>query len=119
MILLVVGFPILALVKTPFGYHLAGGVLGLGYGVIMPTFHTMINNITPHNRRGAANASFFTAFDLGIGLGMIGTGMLSQWLGFSSTFLVSSVINLVALNLFAFSTIRHYNGSMNEREKFM
>lgn len=119
ILLLVVGFAILALIKTPIGYHMAGGVLGLGYGVIMPTFHTMINNITPPNRRGAANATFFTAFDMGIGLGMIGTGMLSQWLGFSSTFLVSSVINLIALNLFAFSTIRHYNGSMNEREKIM
>ncbi|NHB69908.1 MFS transporter [Perlabentimonas gracilis] len=108
IILLVAGFPILALIQTPLGFHTAALILGLGYGMIMPTFQTMVNNIAPANRRGAANSSFFTAFDLGIGLGMIGTGILSQWLGFGHTFIISSAMNLAALTLFGLSTIKHY-----------
>ena len=108
IILLVAGFPILAFIQTPLGFHTAALILGLGYGMIMPTFQTMVNNIAPANRRGAANSSFFTAFDLGIGLGMIGTGILSQWLGFGHTFIISSAMNLAALTLFGLSTIKHY-----------
>jgi len=108
IILLVAGFPILAFIQTPLGFHTAALILGLGYGMIMPTFQTMVNNIAPANRRGAANSTFFTAFDLGIGLGMIGTGILSQWLGFGHTFIISSAMNLAALTLFGLSTIKHY-----------
>ncbi|MDY0254939.1 MAG: MFS transporter [Tenuifilaceae bacterium] len=108
IILLIVGFPVLALIQTSLGFHTAALVLGLGYGMIMPTFQTMVNNIAPANSRGAANSTFFTAFDLGIGLGMIGTGVLSQWLGFGHTFIISSAMNLAALALFVLGVIKHY-----------
>jgi predicted MFS family arabinose efflux permease len=114
LLALIIGFPILALIKNPIGYHIAAAILGLGFGIIMPTFQTMVNNLVPANRRGAANSSFFTAFDLGIGLGMMGTGLLSQWLGFSSTFLICSVVNLFALNFFLIYSINHYNSSNNK-----
>lgn len=108
IILLVMGFPVLALIQTSLGFHTAALALGLGYGMIMPTFQTMVNNIAPANSRGAANSTFFTAFDLGIGLGMIGTGVLSQWLGFGRTFIISSAMNLAALALFVLGVIKHY-----------
>lgn len=113
MLLLVVGFPILALVNNSVGFLISAVVLGLGYGIIMPTFQAMVNNLVVHTRRGAANSTLFTCFDIGIGLGMIGTGILSDWLGFSSTFLISSLVNLLALNYFLFFTIRHYRKNMN------
>lgn len=108
MILLIIGFPVLALVNNPIGFHISAVILGLGFGIIMPTFQTMVNNMVAPNRRGAANSTLFTCFDIGIGMGMIGTGVLSEWLGFSSTFLISSVVNLLALNVFLFFTINHY-----------
>lgn len=108
MILLIIGFPVLALVNNSLGFHISATILGLGFGIIMPTFQAMVNNLVEPNRRGAANSTLFTCFDIGIGLGMIGTGMLSDWLGFSSTFLISSVVILLALNLFLFYTIKHY-----------
>jgi predicted MFS family arabinose efflux permease len=109
LILLVLGFPILAFIKTGLGFHLAAVVLGLGFGIIMPTFQVMINNLVEPNRRGAANSTFFTAFDLGIGAGMIGTGLLSQWFGFTNTFIVSSIFNLFALTVFILNTNRYYH----------
>ena len=108
MILLIIGFPVLALVNNPIGFHISAVILGLGFGIIMPTFQTMVNNMVAPKRRGAANSTLFTCFDIGIGMGMIGTGVLSEWLGFSSTFLISSVVNLLALNVFLFFTINHY-----------
>lgn len=108
MIFLIIGFPLLAFFDNPLGFHLSAVVLGLGFGVIMPTYQAMINNLVSPNRRGAANSTFFTAFDLGIGFGMVGTGILSDKLGFSTTFLISSVIIFLALLFFLFISFNHY-----------
>jgi len=107
-LLLIAGFPILALYANAFGFHIAALIIGLGFGIIMPTFQAMINNVVPQERRGAANSTFLTSFDLGIGIGMVGTGVLSEWLGFKTTFLISSVVNLVALFYFMVYSSRHY-----------
>ncbi|MNR61202.1 major facilitator superfamily transporter [compost metagenome] len=48
-----------------------------------------------------ANASFFTAFDLGIGLGAIVLGWVSQHTGYPALFTVSAVSVAISLILFA------------------
>jgi MFS family permease len=113
LIILLIGFPILAFFSNPMGYHVAAVILGLGYGIIMPTFQAMINNLVAPNRRGAANSTFFTSFDIGIGLGMICTGILSERLGFSTTFQIFSLVILVALTYFVFYSARHYKQNQN------
>jgi len=115
MLLLIIGFPILGLMNNPLGYHIAAAVLGLGFGVIMPTFQTMVNNMADSTRRGAANSTFFTAFDLGIGFGMMGTGALSQAFGFSRTFSLFALVILIALTLFITNTSKHYNKSISAK----
>lgn len=105
---LLIGFPLLGFLNSSIGFHISAAILGLGFGVIMPTFQTMINNMVQPNRRGAANSTFFTAFDLGIGLGMIGTGVLSQHFGFTLTFLVFSFLILISSLLFLTSSVKHY-----------
>jgi MFS family permease len=110
--LLIAGFPVLAFVKSILGFHFAAVILGLGFGVIMPTFQAMINNLVEPSRRGAANSTFFTAFDLGIGAGMVGTGILSQWFGFTYTFAISAIVNLVALIVFILNTNKDYSDNL-------
>ncbi|MNH39875.1 hypothetical protein D3C79_1011040 [compost metagenome] len=48
-----------------------------------------------------ANASFFTAFDLGIGIGAILLGWVSQYTGYQALFTVSAVSVAVSLLIFA------------------
>lgn len=76
--LLIIGFPLLALVKNEYGFYFSAVILGFGNGVVWPTFQTMINNIVDPGRRGAANSTAFMAMDLGMGLGMIIAGVISQ-----------------------------------------
>jgi predicted MFS family arabinose efflux permease len=108
MVLLVIGFPALAIFNSSLGFHLSAIILGFGFGIIMPTFQAMVNNLVLPSRRGAANSTFFTSFDIGIGLGMVGTGILSDYLGFSSTFLIFSAIIIMALIFFQLISFRHY-----------
>lgn len=106
--MLIVGFPLLALVKNEFGFYLAAVILGIGNGVVWPTFQTMINNIVLPHRRGAANSTAFIAMDLGMGLGMIFAGFISQILSISAAFLFCSLFSLIGLLMFLQFTLRFY-----------
>jgi MFS family permease len=62
---------------------------GIGYGSIQPTLQAwMINRVSPA-RRGAATATYFSAFDLGIGAGALWVGFIAQWLNYSAIFKIS------------------------------
>ncbi|MGE5425129.1 MAG: MFS transporter [Syntrophothermus sp.] len=106
--LLIIGFPLLALVKNPFGYYFSAIILGFGNGVVWPTFQAMVNNIVEPDRRGAANSTAFIAMDLGMGLGMMLAGVISQYYSISAAFMLCSVICTGGLIFFLRVTLRHY-----------
>ncbi len=106
--LLIIGFPLLALVKNPYGFYAAAIILGIGNGVVWPTFQAMINNIVLPNRRGAANSTAFIAMDLGMGLGMIFAGLIAEAYSISTAFLFCSLFSAMGLGLFLRYTLRHY-----------
>jgi MFS family permease len=106
--LLTAGFPILAFIKSHEGFFISAFILGFGSGIIMPTFQAMVNNLAGPQHRGAANSTLFTALDLGIGLGMIGMGVSSAWIGLTSSFIACSLLNLGALLFFILYTQKHY-----------
>jgi predicted MFS family arabinose efflux permease len=81
-------------------FLLSAVVLGLGFGIVQPTAMAMaINRVAPF-RRGAANGTIMSAFDLGIGLGSIMLGYLSKVVGLSYMYLSCSFIILIPLVLF-------------------
>ena len=106
--LLIIGLPILALFKNPYGFFISGALLGIGNGIIFPVSQAMINNMVDICRRGVANSTLFIAFDLGIGSGMIMTGFLADKISLSSTFLLSSVICLLGFIYALFFVFKHY-----------
>ncbi|MEI8005766.1 MAG: MFS transporter [Bacteroidota bacterium] len=106
--LIIIGYPLLALVHNPWGYYSAAVILGLGNGVVWPTFQAMVNNIVPPNRRGAANSTIFIAMDLGMGLGMMIAGIISQKYSISLAFLCCAAYAATGLVLFRLFTLKHY-----------
>ncbi|MCX6242623.1 MAG: MFS transporter [Bacteroidetes bacterium] len=106
--LLIVGYPLLALLRNAWGFYSAALILGFGNGVVWPTFQAMVNNIVPSNRRGAANSTLFIAMDLGMGLGMISAGMISQTYSISTAFLCCSAYCAAGLILFRLFTLKYY-----------
>lgn len=106
--LLIIGFPLLALVKNPFGFYFSAIILGFGNGVVWPTFQTMVNSIVEPGRRGAANSTAFMAMDLGMGLGMFIAGVISQRYSISVAFLFCSAFSAIGLTVFLRLTLKHY-----------
>ena len=106
--MLIIGFPLLALVRNAYGFYFSAVILGFGNGVVWPTFQTMINNIVLPNRRGAAKSTAFMAMDLGMGLGMILAGLISQIFSISFAFLFCSAFSAIGLAYFLNLTLKHY-----------
>lgn len=108
ILLLVAGHVMLGLIINTTGFMTAGFLLGLGSGVVFPTFQAMVNNLVPPQRRGAANSTLFSGLDLGIGLGMLITGFLAHAIGLPDTFLIFGALNIIALVYFLLISLTHY-----------
>lgn len=108
ILLLAIGHVMLGLIINTTGFMTAGILLGLGSGVVFPTFQAMVNNLVPPQRRGAANSTLFSGLDLGIGLGMLITGFLAHAIGLPHTYLIYGALNVIALLFFLFISLKHY-----------
>jgi MFS family permease len=114
--LLICGFPVLWLYPNVYGFHISAIIIGMGFGIIMPTFQAMVNNLVSPERRGAANSTYFTCFDLGIGIGMVFIGFISERIGLGRAFLICSFIEVLALLGFVVYTYKFYQNHLKAIE---
>lgn len=81
-------------------FLVAGFVYGVGFGALQPTLQTMAVRDVEPSRRGAANATFYLGFDLGIGTGSILLGAVAESIGYQSMYLWSTITVVIALLLY-------------------
>lgn len=101
----VFGFLLFALLKNPIGYYGAALIIGLGNGHIWPGMQTMFINLAPNNKRGTANSTLLTCWDVGMGLGVIFGGMAIHHLGYTAAFWFAFIVNASGV-LFFFTHVR-------------
>jgi MFS family permease len=108
LILLAGAFPVLALVTNAAGYYVSALFIGFGLGVVFPTFQSMVNTLADVNHRGAANSTLYTFLDIGMGFGMLTSGLIAQHLSISAIFLISSLVCLAGLAFFRIVVLPFY-----------
>lgn len=86
----------------------AGFVYGLGFGTCQMTLQTMVVKNVAQNRLGAANATFFSGVDSGMGVGAILLGSFAELYGYSNMYLISSGLTVVALLIYIFVLRKNY-----------
>ncbi|MDF2723137.1 MAG: major facilitator superfamily 1, partial [Paenibacillus sp.] len=84
-----------------FGIVAAAILLGLGLGSAQPALQAVTLRLVKPDQKGMANASFQTAFDLGIGIGTILLGMISQGFGYPLLFVCCAFSGLSAFIIYA------------------
>ena len=92
-----------------FGVFANAVLLGLGNGHMMPAVQNMFVNLAPHNRRGTANASFLTSWDLGVGLGVLVGGIAVELCDYYAAFWIAFVMNALGVAFFFAYVKKHYN----------
>ncbi|MCQ6282256.1 MFS transporter [Bacillus sp. EB600] len=81
---------------------LAAIFYGLGFGSVQPALQAWAIDKAPMNRKGMANATFFSFFDLGIGIGAMVFGQIAHLLGYRSIYLASSLSVFISMVLYLF-----------------
>jgi len=77
---------------------IAGGILyGIGFGMGQPTIHALCIRSAPPEKRGAANATYWTAYDVGIFLGSIIWGLVVTLVGYHLMFYLNILPITIAL----------------------
>ena len=114
LILLIIGFPLLALAKDTVLFYLSAVIIGFGNGVIFPTFQSMVNNLADSMHRGIANSTLYTAVDLGMGFGMITAGLIAQHMSISVIFWISSVVCVTGLLFFRCLVLKYYESHLSQ-----
>ena len=98
-----------AAIHNYWGFFGCAVILGLGNGHMFPAVQTMFVNLAPNNRRGTANSSMLTSWDLGVGAGVVIGGIASELSGYSAAFWIAAIVNIVGV-LFFFAYVRRtYN----------
>ncbi len=94
-----------AAIHNYWGFFACAVILGLGNGHMFPAVQTMFVNLAPNNRRGTANSSMLTSWDVGIGLGVVVGGIISEISGYYAAFWTASFVNAVGV-AFYFAYVR-------------
>lgn len=90
----------LSLLANEFMLLSAAVLFGVGFGSILPALQAWAVQEAPLNRKGMANATFFSFFDLGVGLGAILFGLIASRLSYSDIYLASATSVGVAMIIY-------------------
>ncbi|PZD97774.1 MFS transporter [Paenibacillus sambharensis] len=85
------GMVLLSQAHSPFTLLLSGGILGLGYGVLFPSYQTLAIQAAPAST-GIAISTFFVLFDSGYGAGSYFLGLLASYVHYSNMYLYSAFL---------------------------
>ena len=84
-------------------------LVGTGFGIIFPAYNTLFVNLAEHNQRGTANSTYLTSWDVGIGIGLIIGGAVSQHTSFAYAYLIGGTLCLISSLYFTLYVGPHFN----------
>ncbi len=90
---------VLGLFPTSIVYFTVALFLGVAYGMGFPALQNWIVQRADHTQRGTANSTYFTAFDLGVGGGMLFGGQMAQISTLSNALLGTAACALISMIL--------------------
>ncbi|MCO0600948.1 MFS transporter [Peribacillus butanolivorans] len=90
---------------------IAAILFGAGYGTVMPCLQTWTVQKVSEEKSGAANATFFSSFDVGVGVSAFVLGILAEWISLEMIFRVVSLSFIVVAVLV-------YKDSLNVKKRY-
>lgn len=95
LIIYAFGMIVLSFTNSTWMLLLAGGLIGLGYGTLLPCFQTLAIQSTSPKRSAYATATFFTLFDTGIAVGSFSLGIAVSYIGYSNLYIAMGIFVLL------------------------
>ncbi|MFI3314837.1 MAG: MFS transporter [Rikenellaceae bacterium] len=107
-VLVAAGYFALAYCSVSWLFFAGSVAIGIGFGCVNPAFQSLLVNLAPHNRRGTANATFYTFFDLGIGGGIALGGVIIEYFNFTLLLSVCGILILLGAVHFKLVSAKFY-----------
>lgn len=104
IVVITLGYISFASFHSIFAYSFSAFLIGIGYGTLFPSLQTIYINMAPSSKRGTANSTYLTGFDLGIGIGMLMGAFIADRFGFSNMFLLTAAASFLALIVYWFNS---------------
>ncbi|MBP2630413.1 MAG: rane protein, major facilitator superfamily [Firmicutes bacterium] len=101
-IMLATGLLILAYTGGFFSMMVSAALIGIGYGVLVPTIQALAIKSSSPKRVSIVTATYFTCLDLGLATGAYLLGALAPLLGYSTIYLILVPFTLGILVLYYF-----------------
>jgi MFS family permease len=100
------GMLLLGAAHAPALFLVAGALLGLGFGALLPSFQTIAVQAAPLHRRGLATGTFYVLFDSGYGIGSSVLGVVAaSRAGYHGMYGVAGLV--VALSALLYYGLHH------------
>lgn len=109
MAITIIGYAMFVLWRTPEGYYTSAMVLGCGYGAMCPSFQTVFIDLAPNSRRGTANSTYLTSWDLGLGIGVLVGGSVAEHLSYHTAYALATMVCIIGFAAFLWHTASHFN----------
>ncbi|MGY0693377.1 MFS transporter [Virgibacillus sp. FSP13] len=110
-LLIFIAMILLSWLPSMFVMLVAGALYGLGFGSVQPALQAWSVDKAPDNRKGMANATFFSFFDLGVGLGAMVFGQLAFVFGYGSIYATAAGSVMLSMMLYVFLLIKARKGT--------
>ncbi len=108
MVISLIGYTLFIAVPDMVGYYASALLIGLGNGHMWPAFQNMTISVAPNNQRGTANSTILVSWDVGMGLGILVGGVISELAGYSAAFWTVAAVNAAGVALFFLRTRRFF-----------
>lgn len=109
MIVTVIGFALFTFWRDITGFYLSAAVLGIGYGAMCPSFQAVFVNLAHNNRRGTANSTYLTSWDLGLGIGVLVGGSIAERLSYHDAYILAVAVCIIGTIAFYSHIASHFN----------
>ncbi|MBQ8712133.1 MAG: MFS transporter [Prevotella sp.] len=90
------------------GYYASALLIGLGNGHMWPAFQNMTINVATNSQRGTANSTILVSWDIGMGLGILVGGLISEHLGYAAAFWTVVAVNAAGVLTYFAATRRFF-----------
>lgn len=95
LVCLTAAMVVIAGISSMSGLIVSGLLYGIGFGFLQPSMLTLCISSAP-SRRGAANATFWTAFDIGVAAGSILWGFIAEHWSYTLMFQLNTLSLVLA-----------------------
>ena len=102
IIMFAIGLAVISQASLTMGFLIAAALIGFGYGNIQSVTQALAIKVTPPERLGLANTTYFIALDLGLGFGPFLLGYIVPSLGYRGMYMTLAFVVLAGIIVYYF-----------------